>query len=169
MLMSDPERVMRVCTSLRRHGFRLTVDDFGTGYSSLAYLTRLPIAGLKVDHSFVDSLGRDERSTAITTAIVRMAQALSLEVTGEGVETARQAHLLRELGCELAQGFRFHRPLPAQAISRLLAEGAGAPAADPPEASRLRTSGRGRSTPRPAGAPTTRQRPADRAQLDSRR
>ena len=100
---------------------RVAIDDFGTGYSSLAYLTRLPIDGLKVDRSFVEELGRDERSTAITVAIVRMAQALSLEVTAEGVETERQARALAELRCELAQGFHFHRPLGAPAISELLA------------------------------------------------
>ena len=62
---------------LSRLGVRFVLDDFGTGYSSLAYLTGLPIDGLKVDHSFVADLGSDERSTAITTAIVRMAQALA--------------------------------------------------------------------------------------------
>jgi two-component system CheB/CheR fusion protein len=96
------------------------LDDFGTGYSSLAYLTRLPIDGLKVDRSFVQALGRDERSTAITTAIVRMAQALSIEVIAEGVETERQLRALRALDCELAQGFYIHRTLGADEISKRL-------------------------------------------------
>ena len=99
---------------------RFVLDDFGTGYSSLAYLTKLPIDGLKVDRSFVDTLGADERSTAITTAIVRMAQALSIEVVAEGVETEAQLDALRALGCELAQGFHLHRPLPADAVTELL-------------------------------------------------
>jgi EAL domain-containing protein (putative c-di-GMP-specific phosphodiesterase class I) len=69
----------------------------------------------------VEALGRDTRSTAITTAIVRMAQALSVEVTAEGVETARQLRALRDLDCELAQGFYLHRPLGAEEVSKLLA------------------------------------------------
>ena len=105
---------------------RFVLDDFGTGYSSLAYLSGLPIDGLKVDQSFVRTLGADKRSTAITTAIVRMAQALCIEVIAEGVETERQLAALNELRCELAQGFYFHRPLTAGAVSELLlAEHAG--------------------------------------------
>jgi EAL domain-containing protein (putative c-di-GMP-specific phosphodiesterase class I) len=122
VLLEEPDSVSEMITRVSRLGVRFVLDDFGTGYSSLAYLTRLPIDGLKVDRSFVEDLARDERSTAITTAIVRMAQALSLEVTAEGVENERQARALTELRCELAQGFYFHRPLAAPAISKLLAD-----------------------------------------------
>ena len=121
VLLEEPDSVSEMITRVSRLGVRFVLDDFGTGYSSLAYLTRLPIDGLKVDRSFVEELARDKRSTAITTAIVRMAQALSLEVTAEGVENERQARALAELRCELAQGFYFHRPLAAPAISELLA------------------------------------------------
>jgi diguanylate cyclase (GGDEF)-like protein/PAS domain S-box-containing protein len=120
VLLEEPDSVSEMITRVSRLGVRFVLDDFGTGYSSLAYLTRLPIDGLKVDRSFVEELGRDERSTAITTAIVRMAQALSLEVTAEGVETERQARALAKLRCELAQGFYFHRPLAAAAVYKLL-------------------------------------------------
>jgi diguanylate cyclase (GGDEF)-like protein/PAS domain S-box-containing protein len=120
VLLEESEKVSETITGVARHGVRFALDDFGTGYSSLAYLTRLPIDALKVDRSFVDALGRDSRSTAITTAIVRMAQALSIDVIAEGVETASQVAALRGLRCELAQGFYFHRPLTAQAISELL-------------------------------------------------
>ncbi len=129
ILLEEPDSVSETITRVSRLGVRFALDDFGTGYSSLAYLTRLPIDGLKIDRSFVDALGRDARSTAITTAIVRMAHALSLEVTAEGVETDAQARALRQLRCELAQGFHFHRPLPAAAVSRLL-EHARPPAED---------------------------------------
>jgi EAL domain-containing protein (putative c-di-GMP-specific phosphodiesterase class I) len=107
-------------TRLASRGVRFVLDDFGTGYSSLGYLTRLPIAGLKIDRSFVEALGGSSRSTAITTAILRMAQALSVEVVAEGVENERQVAALRELSCDLAQGFHFHRPLSAEGISKLL-------------------------------------------------
>jgi diguanylate cyclase (GGDEF)-like protein/PAS domain S-box-containing protein len=127
VLLDEPERVSETIKGIARHGVRFALDDFGTGYSSLAYLTRLPIDGLKVDRSFVDELGSSARSTAITTAIVRMAQALSIEVVAEGVETQGQLDTVRDLGCELAQGFYFHRPLEASAISTLLSIPPGRP------------------------------------------
>jgi diguanylate cyclase (GGDEF)-like protein/PAS domain S-box-containing protein len=130
VLLEEPASVSETIRRVARLGVRFVLDDFGTGYSSLAYLTQLPIDGLKVDRSFVDALGSDRRSTAITTAIVRMAQALSVDVIAEGVETEGQLAALRELQCELAQGFLLHRPLPAQAISELLASAGGGPAGD---------------------------------------
>jgi diguanylate cyclase (GGDEF)-like protein/PAS domain S-box-containing protein len=122
VLLEEPQSVADTIRRLSRLGVRFVLDDFGTGYSSLAYLAGLPIDGLKVDQSFVRSLGTDERSTAITTAIVRMAQALSLEVIAEGVETAHQMRALQALGCELSQGYLFHRPLAAEAVTELLLE-----------------------------------------------
>jgi diguanylate cyclase (GGDEF)-like protein/PAS domain S-box-containing protein len=129
VLLEEPQGVADTIRRLSRLGVRFVLDDFGTGYSSLAYLSGLPIDGLKVDQSFVRSLGTDERSTAITTAIVRMAQALSLEVIAEGVEAAHQLRALRALRCELGQGFFFHGALTAEAIAELLQaeeEGGGA-------------------------------------------
>ncbi len=120
VLMKEPEGVSQTIQRVADLGVRFVLDDFGTGYSSLAYLTRLPIDGLKVDRSFVQALPDDRRSRAITTAIVRMAQALSLEVIAEGVETERHVEALRSMHCELAQGFHFHPPLRAQSISQLL-------------------------------------------------
>ncbi|HTZ64108.1 MAG TPA: EAL domain-containing protein [Solirubrobacteraceae bacterium] len=128
VLMKEPEGVSQTIQRVADLGVRFALDDFGTGYSSLAYLTRLPIDGLKVDRSFVQALPNDRRSTAITTAIVRMAQALSLEVIAEGVEAARHVEALRDMHCELAQGFHFHPPLRAPAISQLLRP-PGSPAA----------------------------------------
>jgi diguanylate cyclase (GGDEF)-like protein/PAS domain S-box-containing protein len=120
VLLEEPDRAAATIARLERLGVRFVLDDFGTGYSSLAYLSGLPIGGLKVDRSFVKDLGDESRSTAITTAIVRMAQALAVEVIAEGVETERQLQALRELRCELAQGFYLHRPMAAEAISELL-------------------------------------------------
>jgi diguanylate cyclase (GGDEF)-like protein/PAS domain S-box-containing protein len=120
VLLQEPESVHETIRRVASLGVRFTLDDFGTGYSSLAYLARLPIDGLKVDRSFVDALGRDGRSTAITTAIVRMAHALSLEVVAEGIESDDQVRALRALGCDLGQGFHLQRPLSAEDISKLL-------------------------------------------------
>ncbi len=128
VLMKEPEGVSQTIQRVADLGVRFVLDDFGTGYSSLAYLTRLPIDGLKVDRSFVQALPNDRRSTAITTAIVRMAQALSLEVIAEGVEAERHLEALRDMRCDLAQGFYFHPPLRAQSISQLLRRAGSVPA-----------------------------------------
>jgi diguanylate cyclase (GGDEF)-like protein/PAS domain S-box-containing protein len=120
VLLHEAHAVSETIRRVAELGVRFALDDFGTGYSSLAYLSGLPIHGLKVDRSFVGALSKDKRSTAITTAIVRMAQALSIEVIAEGVETETQIEALRNLQCGLAQGFFFHRPLAARGITELL-------------------------------------------------
>ena len=122
MLMSDPERIMRVCTSLRRHGFKLTVDDFGTGYSSLAYLQRLPVSALKVDKSFVTAMDRgDADSGTIVRSTVDLAHNLGLTVIAEGVESEATYNKLASLGCEVAQGFFVSRPMPHEQLVQWLA------------------------------------------------
>ena len=110
VLMEEPHGFSETIKHIAPLGVRFVLDDFGTGYSSLAYLSGLPIDGLKVDRSFVEMIGHDGRSTAITTAIVRMAQALSVQVIAEGVETERQLDALRALGCELARSARSWTP-----------------------------------------------------------
>jgi diguanylate cyclase (GGDEF)-like protein len=113
MLMSDPDRIMRVCTSLRRHGFKLTVDDFGTGYSSLAYLQQLPVSALKVDKSFVASMDQgDPGSGTIVRSTVDLAHNLGLAVIAEGVESEAAYNKLAALGCDMVQGFLVSRPMP---------------------------------------------------------
>jgi diguanylate cyclase (GGDEF)-like protein/PAS domain S-box-containing protein len=123
MLVSDSEELSETLTALKALGVRLVLDDFGTGYSSLSYLTRLPLDALKVDRSFVDGLGTESRDTAVTEAIVAMSRALQLRVVGEGAETELQVAELARLGCDLVQGFHFSRPVPAEEITRMLAEG----------------------------------------------
>jgi diguanylate cyclase (GGDEF)-like protein/PAS domain S-box-containing protein len=120
VILDDSEAANQALRALLSLGVGMVLDDFGTGYSSLAYLTRLPIRGLKIDRSFVERLGSSERSTAIVSAIIRMAEALSMEVTAEGVETTRQIEELQRLGCERAQGFYFARPLPAAELTEVL-------------------------------------------------
>jgi EAL domain-containing protein (putative c-di-GMP-specific phosphodiesterase class I) len=99
------------------------VDDFGTGYSSLSYLRRFPVDVLKVDQSFVSGLGHDPEDSAIVQAVVAMGKALQLITVAEGVETAHHLIELRELDCDMAQGYHFARPRPAEAISRMLEAG----------------------------------------------
>jgi diguanylate cyclase (GGDEF)-like protein len=119
-ILDDSDAARQALRALLSLGVGLVLDDFGTGYSSLAYLARLPIVGLKIDRSFVAELGVSKRSTAIVTAIQRMADALSMEVTAEGVESPRHVAELRRLGCQRAQGFYFARPLGAAEIAAAL-------------------------------------------------
>jgi diguanylate cyclase (GGDEF)-like protein len=121
-LMTDPELLGGTLEQLRRRGVGLAIDDFGTGYSSLAYLRRLPVTQLKIAQEFVGRLGGEGPDEALVAAVVALAHTLGLTTVAEGVETAAQADRLRELGCDLAQGYHFARPLPATDLAPLLAD-----------------------------------------------
>ncbi|HEV2061281.1 MAG TPA: EAL domain-containing protein, partial [Solirubrobacteraceae bacterium] len=103
--------------ALKGLGVRVLLDDFGTGYSSLSYLQRLPIDVLKIDRAFIAPLGGGERDEAIVAAVVGMARALGMRVVAEGVETAEQAQRVAALGCDMAQGYLFDRPLQADQVA----------------------------------------------------
>jgi diguanylate cyclase (GGDEF)-like protein len=110
-LMAKVDRILVTLESLKSLGVGLAIDDFGTGYSSLAYLPRFPVDLLKIDRSFVASLGAAPADRAMVSAIVSLATALGIEVVAEGVETPAQLAALQELGCDLAQGYLFSPPL----------------------------------------------------------
>ncbi len=120
MLMEEPERAHVVLADLRALGLSISIDDFGTGYSSLVYLKRLTIDEVKIDKAFVFGLGvdADPADAAIVRAVVAMARPLQCEVVAEGVETVETLTFLQELGCDLAQGYYFSRPLPATALEQ---------------------------------------------------
>jgi diguanylate cyclase (GGDEF)-like protein/PAS domain S-box-containing protein len=124
-LMEDVAGVVGRLDQLKAIGVRLSIDDFGTGYSSLSYLKRLPIDTLKIDRTFVAGLGHDPHDSSIARAVVSLAAALELAVIAEGVETELQSTELRSLGCDLAQGFLWHRPLPPDDLWRRLRDGDG--------------------------------------------
>jgi diguanylate cyclase (GGDEF)-like protein/PAS domain S-box-containing protein len=105
---------------LRRLGVKISIDDFGVGYSSLSYLKRLPADILKLDKSFIEGLGEDLEDTAIVRMIIELAHTLGIEVIAEGVES-KAATILKEMGCNLAQGFFFAEPLPPEELPRFLA------------------------------------------------
>ena len=113
--MAQPDLAVKALEDLKSLGVKLAVDDFGTGYSSLGYLQTFPVDIVKIDRSFVASLGNDGEAAAITEAVVRIGEALELKVVAEGVESAAQKAALRELGCPLAQGFYFSHPQPREA------------------------------------------------------
>jgi diguanylate cyclase (GGDEF)-like protein len=122
MLMLDPARAKATLDRLSSIGLSLSVDDFGTGYSSLANLKRLPVDGIKIDKSFVIDMPHDQSDAAIVRSTIDLAHNLGLKVVAEGVESHEAWCRLEELGCDLAQGFHVSRPLPADAMTRLLAE-----------------------------------------------
>jgi EAL domain-containing protein (putative c-di-GMP-specific phosphodiesterase class I) len=105
---------------LKATGVGISIDDFGTGYSSLAYLKRLPAEVLKLDQSFVKGLGLEAEDTAIAQTIVDLAHIMGMEVIAEGVEIEAQALMLREMGCDYAQGFFFSEPLPPEGVEGFL-------------------------------------------------
>ena len=119
-LMEDSDIPGIVLEQLKAQGTRLILDDFGTGYSSLSYLQRLPVDVLKLDRSFIAHLGEQAQDAQIVAAVVHMAKALELAVVAEGVETPEQLAALQRLGCDLAQGYYFAKPMPADAMTALL-------------------------------------------------
>jgi diguanylate cyclase (GGDEF)-like protein/PAS domain S-box-containing protein len=121
VLMDDTETVIEVIGKVRALGAQFAIDDFGTGYSSLGYLKRFPVDAVKIDRSFVSGLGSDPGDAAIVSAVVGLAHALNLRVTGEGVETEEQLLALIEHGCDQAQGYFFAPPQPALDLRGLIA------------------------------------------------
>ncbi|HML01613.1 MAG TPA: EAL domain-containing protein [Acidimicrobiales bacterium] len=115
-LLRDPGQSIATLRALRDQGVHLSIDDFGTGYSSLAYLQQLPVECLKIDRTFVEGLGRTHHSQVITKAVIGLAESLGLACIAEGVETVAQVQELRRLGCGLAQGYLFGRPVPGAAL-----------------------------------------------------
>lgn len=110
---------------LREWGVSIAIDDFGTGYSSLGYIKALPIDHIKIDRSFVSDIGTNFQDQAIVEAIIVMSQKLGIQNIAEGVETVEQLQMLRDQGCHEIQGYYFHRPLPVEALEKLLREQVG--------------------------------------------
>ncbi|WP_417595634.1 cache domain-containing protein [Oceanospirillum sp.] len=122
-LMQGASEAIGILRRLKELGVWVSLDDFGTGYSSLAYLKRFPLDKLKIDKAFISDLPHDADDSAITRAIISLAQSLSLLTVAEGVETTEQLEYLQALGCDLAQGYLLDRPLwPDDMTSRFKAE-----------------------------------------------
>lgn len=123
--MENLGQAITVLNELSDFGVRTVLDDFGTGHSSLARLRDLPVSSIKIDRSFVSVLTEGGDNRAIVTGMIALAHALGISVIGEGVETPAQFRELRSLDCDMVQGFHFARPLPEEALTRLLREGLG--------------------------------------------
>jgi diguanylate cyclase (GGDEF)-like protein/PAS domain S-box-containing protein len=121
-VMKEPDRLVGTLQTLRDLGSQVLIDDFGTGYSSLSYLNRLPVDTVKIDRAFVRDLGANCPHTPIIDAVIDMARKLGLKTVAEGVETAEQAALLQEQGCDYAQGYFYSKPVSARQCRSLLRE-----------------------------------------------
>jgi EAL domain-containing protein (putative c-di-GMP-specific phosphodiesterase class I) len=117
VLIEKNEANLAVLQQLKSLGAAVVLDDFGIGYSSLRYLQIFPIDKIKIDKSFIQSMPGHHDSMAIVCAIAGLARNLDIETTAEGVESAEQLALLRGVGCPLAQGYLFSRPVPASRLS----------------------------------------------------
>jgi len=120
ILIDDAEATLQVLRELKALGVQLAIDDFGTGFSSLSYLHRFPVDVVKVDRTFVTAIRADGEGSPVASAVVHMARALDLLTTAEGVEEPQQLAGLRALGCDLAQGYLFAKPVPSEDLERML-------------------------------------------------
>jgi diguanylate cyclase (GGDEF)-like protein/PAS domain S-box-containing protein len=120
MVMEDLSGAREVMKKLNRLGVRLAIDDFGTGHSSLAYLKQFPVHEVKVDRAFIEGVAKSSVDSAIVRAVIDLARAIGIAAVAEGVETREQVAGLKKLGCQVAQGFYYSHPLPAEEFDALL-------------------------------------------------
>ncbi len=122
LFLSEYDRLCETLARVRQLGISLSIDDFGTGYSSLSRLKKLPVSELKIDRSFVMDMDKHPDDEVIVRSTIELAHNLGLTVVAEGVETEQTCQRLRELGCDIAQGFLISKPIPVEQFERFLAE-----------------------------------------------
>ena len=110
-VMTNGSHALETIAELRRCGIRIAMDDFGTGHSSLGQINQLPIDVLKLDRSLIMNIEHSSKSEALLRNILSLAKDLGLETIAEGVETAAQAEICRQYGCDLIQGYYYHKPM----------------------------------------------------------
>ncbi len=120
LLIDDLDYVLDELKTIKHLGVEISMDDFGTGYSSLHMLQNLPISELKIDKSFIDTLLSDSSSTLMVKTIINLAKIMHMRTVAEGVETKEQLLKLRELGCDIYQGYFFAKPMPKEELSRFI-------------------------------------------------
>ncbi|MDX1705724.1 EAL domain-containing protein [Pseudidiomarina sp.] len=120
ILMDDTSHAIEILTRLRHSGIKIAIDDFGTGFSSLSYLNHLPTDKLKIDRAFIKDIVESSKSRLTVKLIIDLAHQHGLVVVAEGIETEAQADVVRGLGCDMAQGYHFARPLPRRELENLL-------------------------------------------------
>ena len=111
-VMNSASETISKLVKLKQLGFKLSIDDFGTGYSSLSYSVRFPLDVLKIDRSFIQHICSLDDKQAVVDAIIQMSHRLKMKVVAEGVESAQQVELLKQMGCDFIQGYYYSKPLP---------------------------------------------------------
>lgn len=119
----DSKQIIDTVAALRDQGFTIEMDDFGCGYSSLNMLMDLPIDALKLDRSFIRNICTDPKAYKLVEIIIELADLLKVPVIAEGVETAEQMNILKEIGCPVIQGYYFSKPLPPEEFEKLFGAG----------------------------------------------
>lgn len=122
MLMDQPDNARDMLNMCRKAGMGIAIDDFGTGYSSLSYLHYFPISTLKIDQSFVRDVHKDENSTALIKSIIALGKNMKMKIIAEGVESVEEARILREMDCDMCQGFYFAKPMPEIDVTTFVSE-----------------------------------------------
>ncbi|MDH4101460.1 MAG: GGDEF domain-containing phosphodiesterase, partial [Nitrospirota bacterium] len=120
LMMENPERTLNILKKINDLGIPLSLDDFGTGFSSLAYLKRLPVSQLKIDKSFVSDMETNENDRMIVKSIIGLSHDLNFKVVAEGVENESEIQLLREMGCDIVQGYHVSKPVPPDQLRQWL-------------------------------------------------
>jgi len=122
LLIMHPNSAKDKLAACRKEGINVAIDDFGTGYSSLSYLYYFPINALKVDQSFIRSMYREDRSLELVKSIIGLAMNLNMTCIAEGVEHSEESRLLRDMGCDTAQGYLFAKPMAEDDVIRTLTD-----------------------------------------------
>ncbi|MEZ5814962.1 MAG: EAL domain-containing protein [Alphaproteobacteria bacterium] len=122
LLMGQPENAKDTLSMCRKAGMSISIDDFGTGYSSLSYLHYFPIDTLKIDRSFIMKMLEDQSSLALVNSIIGLGKSMNMSIIAEGVENKAEAVLLKKMGCDMAQGYYFARPMPEKEAAAFAAE-----------------------------------------------
>jgi len=120
LLLQDSEEVLKTLVAIDKMGISLSIDDFGTGYSALAYLSKFPIKQVKIDRSFVRDICDSKSAASLIRAIIAMTLSLDKELVAEGVETQEQVALIKQYGCDQAQGYLYSKPIPFSAFMHML-------------------------------------------------
>jgi EAL domain-containing protein (putative c-di-GMP-specific phosphodiesterase class I) len=123
LMMTDADLAIKRLEEMKGLGVRLAMDDFGTGYSSLSYLSRFPVDILKMDRSFLEA--ESDADSGLAAAVVALGETLDMQVVAEGIELTTQMTSLRQLGCELGQGFLFARPMGIESVANYLDDARG--------------------------------------------
>ncbi|MCB9982461.1 MAG: EAL domain-containing protein [Rhodospirillales bacterium] len=122
LLMGQPDNAKETLAMCRKAGMSISIDDFGTGYSSLSYLHYFPIDTLKIDRSFVKDMLNNDGSAALVKSIISLGKSLNMKIVAEGVENKEEAVMLRDLGCDMAQGYYFAKPMPEKDVANFVTQ-----------------------------------------------